>query len=171
MESSDRSIQAKAFDETKAGVKGLVARGITEIPTMFHAPPAVLKSLKQVAAPSSQQLTIPTLDLKGGSMDLMTRRSVVEKIGDAAERWGFFQVVNHGISVEVMERMKEGIRRFHEQDPEVKKQFYSRDHSRDVLYYSNVDLHAAKAASWRGTLACYTSPDPPKLHDLPAVCG
>lgn len=41
-----------------------------------------------------------------------------------------------------------------------------------MLYYSNIDLHTCnKAANWRDTLACYMAPDPPKLQDLPAVCG
>ncbi|KAF3541275.1 hypothetical protein F2Q69_00021596 [Brassica cretica] len=37
-------------------------------------------------------------------------------------------VINHGVSVNLLERMKDGVRRFNEQSPEVKKQFYSRMH-------------------------------------------
>lgn len=161
MESSDRSSQAKAFDEAKIGVKGLVDSGITEIPALFRATPATLASLK--SPPPPKHLTIPTVDLKGAS--------VVEKIGEAAEKWGLFHLVNHGIPVEVLERMIQGIRGFHEQEPEAKKRFYSRDHTRDVLYFSNHDLQNSEAASWRDTLGCYTAPEPPRLEDLPAVCG
>ncbi|ANM59043.1 Non-hem dioxygenase N-terminal domain [Arabidopsis thaliana x Arabidopsis arenosa] len=161
MESTDRSSQAKAFDEAKIGVKGLVDSGITEIPALFRATPATLASLK--SPPPPKHLTIPTVDLKGAS--------VVEKIGEAAEKWGLFHLVNHGIPVEVLERMIQGIRGFHEQEPEAKKRFYSRDHTRDVLYFSNHDLQNSEAASWRDTLGCYTAPEPPRLEDLPAVCG
>ncbi|GMN32934.1 hypothetical protein TIFTF001_041832 [Ficus carica] len=33
----DRLSQLKAFDETKAGVKGLVDFGVTEIPHIFYS--------------------------------------------------------------------------------------------------------------------------------------
>ncbi|CAF2049003.1 unnamed protein product [Brassica napus] len=171
---TDRSIQLNAFEETKTGVKGLVDSGITEVPAIFRAPKVVLDNLKP---PPASQLTIPTVDLKGGRVFLkkqegsVTRRGVVVKIGDAAEKWGFFQVVNHGIPLDKMEKMREGIRGFHEQDTETKKRFYSRDHTRKWVYYSNVDLYTARAASWRDTLCCYMAPDPPTLDDLPAVCG
>ncbi|EFH65869.1 predicted protein [Arabidopsis lyrata subsp. lyrata] len=160
----NRSTQLKAFDETKTGVKGLVDAGIAEIPSIFRAPPATLTSPKP---PSSSEFTIPTIDLKGGG----TRRSLVEKIGDAAEKWGFFQVINHGIPMDVLEKKKEGIREFHEQDTQVKKGFYSRDPASKVVYSSNFDLFSSPAANWRDTLGCYTAPDPPRPEDLPAACG
>ncbi|ESQ36251.1 hypothetical protein EUTSA_v10009355mg [Eutrema salsugineum] len=167
----DRSTQLKAFDETKTGVKGLVDAGIAEIPAIFRAPPVTLASPKPPSSISSQ-FTIPTIDLRGGTDSMITsRRSLVEKIGDAAERWGFFQVINHGIPMEVLEKMREGIREFHEQDPEVRKRFYSRDPSSKMVYSSNFDLFSSPAANWRDTLGCYTAPDPPNPEDLPATCG
>ncbi|KAJ4867821.1 1-aminocyclopropane-1-carboxylate oxidase-like protein 1 [Raphanus sativus] len=147
----DRSTQLKAFDETKTGVKGLVEAGVSEIPAIFRAPPATITSPKP---PSSSQFTIPTIDLQGGSSTHSTtsRRNLVEKIGDAAERRGFFQVIIT-------------------QDPEVRKGFYSRDPSSNVVYSSNFDLYSSPAANWRDTLGCYTAPDPPRPEDLPASCG
>ncbi|KAJ0245197.1 Non-hem dioxygenase N-terminal domain-containing protein [Hirschfeldia incana] len=171
MEFADRCIQAKAFDQTQAGVKGLADSGITEIPAMFRAPLSALTSLK----PPPSQLTIPTVDLNGGSLchkkQDMQRRSVVEKIGEASEKWGFFQVINHGIPLEVLEKMLQGIRAFHEQDSDAKKRFYTRDFSNDIYYASNFDLYTSQGASWRDTVGCYTAPDPPRLENLPAVCG
>ncbi|KAL0703206.1 hypothetical protein Bca4012_069631 [Brassica carinata] len=170
----DRSNERKAFDEMKIGVKGLADAGITEIPPMFRAPPTILASLK--APRATQQVNIPTIDLKGGSVhykdqDLTTRRNVVEQIREASEKWGFFRVTNHGISLELQERMLGGIRGFHEQDLQVRKQFYSRDHTRNFLYYTNVDLFTSASATWRDTVICYTAPDPPRSQDLPAVFG
>nr|GMD89824.1 1-aminocyclopropane-1-carboxylate oxidase homolog 1-like [Ipomoea batatas] len=49
----------------------------------------------------------------------MKRREVVEAIGEASETWGFFQVVNHGIPINVLEEIKRGVRGFHEQDTEL----------------------------------------------------
>ncbi|KAG7629298.1 1-aminocyclopropane-1-carboxylate oxidase 8 [Arabidopsis thaliana] len=169
---SDRLSQLNSFEETMTGVKGLVDSGIKEVPTMFREPPAILASRKP---PLALQFTIPTIDLNGGvyykNQDSITRRSMVEKIGDAAEKWGFFQVVNHGIPLDVLEKVKEGIRAFHEQDAELKKRFYSRDHTRKMVYYSNLDLFTAMKASWRDTMCAYMAPDPPTSEDLPEVCG
>ncbi|EOA25451.1 hypothetical protein CARUB_v10018789mg [Capsella rubella] len=171
---TDRYTQLKSFEETMRGVKGLVDSGISEVPAMFRAPPVVLASPKPPVAGGSQ-LMIPTIDLKGGvyykNQDSVTRGSVVKKIGDAAEKWGFFQVVNHGIPLDVLEKVKDGVRGFHEQDDELKKRFYSRDHTRKMVYYSNFDLYTAQAASWRDTMCAYMAPDPPTLEDLPPLCG
>ncbi|KAF3456830.1 hypothetical protein FNV43_RR01484 [Rhamnella rubrinervis] len=49
--------------------------------------------------------------------------------------------------------MKDGVKRFHEQDTEVKKQFYTRDSSKPVVYDSNFDLYSAPSANWRDTLS------------------
>ncbi|GKV19000.1 hypothetical protein SLEP1_g29300 [Rubroshorea leprosula] len=35
----DRASEVKAFDGTKASVKGLVDAGVSEVPQMFHHPP------------------------------------------------------------------------------------------------------------------------------------
>lgn len=170
MKSSDRSTQGKAFDETKTGVKGLADSGITEIPKMFHAYPESLTSMKAQPPPHAR-LTIPTVDLKGVSVvDSITRRSVVEKIGEAAEKWGFFQVINHGIPEDVLERVMEGTRGFHEQDPEAKKRFYSSDYDTNFYYTSNFDV-LTSPAGWRDSLTCYTAPLPPSSEELPDVCG
>ena len=170
---TDRSTQLNAFEETKTGVKGLVDSGITEVPAIFRAPMVVLDNLKP---PPASQLTIPTVDLKEGGVFLknqegsVTRRGMVEKIGDGAKKWGFFQVVNHGIPIDKMDKMmREGIRGFHEQDTESKKRFYSRDHTRKWVCYSNVDLYTARAASWRDTLLLLY--DPRSSHTGRLACG
>ncbi|CAA7058075.1 unnamed protein product [Microthlaspi erraticum] len=167
---TDRYSQLKAFEETKTGVKGLVDAGIAEVPAIFREHPANLKSPEPLTSESSQ-FTIPTIDLKGGVTDSITRRNLAEKIGDAAVKWDFFQVTNHGIPLDTLERMKDGIRGFHEQDTEVKKRFYSRDPSSKIVYSSNFNLFRSPAANWRDTLGCRTAPDPPRPEDLPIACG
>nr|GLL46195.1 1-aminocyclopropane-1-carboxylate oxidase homolog 1-like isoform X2 [Ipomoea trifida] len=72
---------------------------------------------------------------------------------------GFFQVVNHGIPGDVLEEIKRGVRGFHEQDTEVKKEWYTRDQSRKVIYNSNFDLYTAPAANWRDSVLCIMAPN------------
>nr|AFK38092.1 unknown [Lotus japonicus] len=164
---SDRLRELQAFDETKAGVKGLIDEGITKIPSLFHHPPD-----KFVKASNSDKTehVIPVIDLANVGKDPSEREEVISKIREACETWGFFQVANHGIHVSVLEEMKEGVRRFYEQDAEVKKELYSRDQKRPVVYNSNYDLYSSPALSWRDTFVCDLAPNPPKPEDLPVAC-
>ncbi|KAL1188019.1 putative 2-oxoacid dependent dioxygenase [Cardamine amara subsp. amara] len=165
----NRTSEVKAFDETKIGVKGLVDAGISQIPRIFHHPHTTVTNPK----PSSTAMTkIPTIDLGGGVFNsTVTRENVIEMIRNAVERFGFFQVVNHGIPIDVMEKMKDVIRKFHEQDSEVRKKFYSRDINKNFKYNSNFDLYSSPSANWRDTLTCFMFPDVPKTEDLPEICG
>ncbi|GMI72029.1 hypothetical protein like AT1G06620 [Hibiscus trionum] len=165
----DRTSELKAFDETKAGVKGLVDAGIKQIPRIFHHPTDELHKNSFVSN-EGIRVSIPVIDLEGLKEDPRTHRKIVEQVRNASETWGFFQVVNHGIPVSVLEKMKGGVLRFFEQDLEVKKKFFTRDYStKSVVYNSNFDLYSSPAANWRDTLFCFMAPDPPLPEDLPEV--
>ncbi|VVA90209.1 unnamed protein product [Arabis nemorensis] len=169
--SFDRISELKAFDETKTGVKGLVDAGISQIPRIFHHSSADLANPKPLSSDLLHLNTIPTIDLRGRNFnDTVTRKKAIQGIKDASEKWGFFQVINHGVSLDLLEKMKDGVRGFHEQSPGVRKQFYSRDFRREFVYTSNFDLYTSPAASWRDTFSCYMAPNPPKPHDLPPIC-
>ncbi|CAF1698386.1 unnamed protein product [Brassica oleracea var. botrytis] len=158
----------KAFDETKEGVKGLVDAKITEVPRIFHAPKDALTDKK----PSVPDLAIPTIDFASVHVDTASREAVVEKVKHAAEKWGFFQVINHGIPLNVLKEIEDGGRRFHEEDPEVKKRYFSRDlANKNFFYNSNFDLYGSSpSVNWRDTFACYIAPDPPTPEELPVTC-
>jgi hypothetical protein len=164
----DRASELKAFDDTKLGVKGLVDAGVTEIPRIFHHPPPP-DTLDNSSSGRDTQISIPVIDLQGIDKDAIKRKEIVESIRDASETWGFFQLVNHGIPVSVLEEMKEGVCRFHEQDNQVKK-LYTRDPMRPVVYNSNFDLYSAPATNWRDTFFCQMAPNPQNPEDLPAAC-
>jgi len=164
---TERLRELKAFDDTKAGVKGLVDQGITKIPTLFHHPPD--EHLKLTTSGRKAD-SIPVIDLAEVDKDPSLRQGVIGRLREASEKWGFFQVVNHGIPVTVLEDLKDGVRRFYEQDIEVKKDLYTRDQMRPFVYNSNFDIYTSPALNWRDTFFCYLAPDPPKPQDLPVVC-
>ncbi|XP_050239422.1 1-aminocyclopropane-1-carboxylate oxidase homolog 1-like [Quercus robur] len=162
----DRNTELKAFDNSKAGVKGLVDVGLDKIPRIFiHEQHKLDENSGKVS-----NFGIPIIDLEGLGKDASLHNEIINKVQYACEKWGFFQVINHGIPVSVLDEMIDGIRRFHEQDLEVKKQLYSRDYTQKVIYNSNFDLYQAQAANWRDTLSCVLAPHPLSPEELPNVC-
>nr|DAD36748.1 TPA_asm: hypothetical protein HUJ06_007389 [Nelumbo nucifera] len=164
----DRMKELKEFDDSKAGVKGLVDSGIVKVPRIFIDPS--LKSDEKLVISSEKRSTIPVIDLSGIHEDAVRRKDVVDQVRHASGTWGFFQVVNHGIPTSVLDEILQGVRRFNEQDVDVRKRFYSRDTKKKVVYNSNFVLYQSAAANWRDTLYCVMSPNPPSPEEIPQVC-
>lgn len=164
MESADRLSALKAFDDTKAGVKGLVDAGVTAIPSIFHHPPESL--LPPSTTTSSPAAAIPIIDLASAA----SRADLVSQVKQAAETVGFFQVLNHGVPEAAMAAMLTGVKRFNEEPAEAKRAYYTRDFSRRVRFQSNFDLFQSPAAGWRDTLFFEMAPAPPPPEEIPPAC-
>jgi isopenicillin N synthase-like dioxygenase len=162
----DRRRELQAFDDTKAGVKGLVDAGGTSIPAIFRHPPESLpqRHQDQRVTTDGGGAAVPVIDLLASP-----REEVVRLVRSAAETAGFFQVVNHGVPGEAMAAMIAAVRRFNEDPVEAKRPYYTRDTSaRKVRFYSNLDLFQSVAACWRDTVFCDMAPEPPRPEELPA---
>ncbi|KAK2970147.1 hypothetical protein RJ640_019615 [Escallonia rubra] len=166
--------EVKAFDETKAGVKGLVDAGVVKLPKLFiHRP----ETLNHPSPPCNDTISavlfeLPTIDFTGlerGGVGAR-RREVVDEIRKASEEWGFVRIVNHGVPLSVMDAMLDGIRRFHEQPQEAKTHLYSSDSTRSVRFNSNVSLGDLDPACWRDLLTCVFRDDTLDPQAIPAVC-
>ncbi|XP_057958481.1 1-aminocyclopropane-1-carboxylate oxidase homolog [Malania oleifera] len=108
----DRTAKLKAFEKTKAGVKGLADAGLKHIPKIFMQP---LEELAEELNYPRSNLWVPVIDVAGiDSAD--RRKEIVEEVKVAVEKWGFFQVVNHEIPLKVMDGMIHGLRLFNEGD-------------------------------------------------------
>ncbi|PNX82705.1 1-aminocyclopropane-1-carboxylate oxidase 1, partial [Trifolium pratense] len=163
----DRYKELKLLDESKAGVKGLVDAGFTKVPKIF------IHDNKKQTSSTSTKLSIPIIDfgpLVTSNSSSSSRFEIIEKVKYASEKWGFFQVVNHGIPSTVLDDMIDGVLRFHEQDTEIKKEFYSRDITKRAYYNTNFDLYVTPAVNWRDSLSCVMSPQPLDPQELPIVC-
>ncbi|KAJ8547258.1 hypothetical protein K7X08_010844 [Anisodus acutangulus] len=164
----DRKSEVQAFDDSKVGVKGLLDAGITKLPRIFlHNQPVIEKKSDSDAV---TKFSIPVIDFEGLGGSAAQRADIVREIKDARENWGFFQTVHHEIPSSVMEKVLEGVRNFHEEDPKVKKDFYSHDVTRKFTYNTNFDLHKLPTANWRDTLYCVMAPNPPDPDEIPEIC-
>ncbi|GAB2220678.1 hypothetical protein Droror1_Dr00008343 [Drosera rotundifolia] len=148
----DGAKEVEEFEKTKAGVKGLVDSGIVSVPKLFLQPVEKLteeptQELPDESWDGSGRVTIPVIDLAGLEVE------VADRALRASTTWGFFQVVNHGIPLVVMEGMLDGTKRFHEQPMEAKQAWYTRDTKKLVRFYTNGDLLISKVGSWRDSIS------------------
>ncbi|KAJ6369539.1 hypothetical protein OIU76_027887 [Salix suchowensis] len=138
--------EVHAIDATKAGVKGLVDSGLTKIPRCFvHSPENVLKSSSNSSNIISHQ--VPIIDFEG--FESCRRSEVVNEIRKPSEEWGFFQIINHGIPVVVMDEMLARMKRFHEQPQEAKAELYFRDPKQRVKFLYGGVVLTKETAVWR----------------------
>ncbi|XP_004515224.3 deacetoxyvindoline 4-hydroxylase-like [Cicer arietinum] len=163
----DKLAELKAFDETKAGVLGLVRRGVTKIPRMFYSEELNITENSN----GNTKLSVPVIDLKNRNNDPALRVEILNQIRTACKEWGFFQVINHGIPVSVLDEMIDGTLKFHEQDEDLKKPYYSRDLiKKGVTYFSNMSLFSGNPADWRDTLDIVVGPESLKSEKVPEIC-
>lgn len=161
----DRTKELTEFDNTKAGVKGLVDSGIKHIPRIFIHP---AEDLPKPSDRHDASLRVPVIDLHGLD-DAICRKQIIDEISEASKSWGFFQLLNHGMPLSVLDGMLRGAKRFHEQDTEVKAKLYSYDTLKKVSFVSNFDLFTSHAANWRDTFRCSSFDDSLDANELPSV--
>ncbi|KAF3433412.1 hypothetical protein FNV43_RR24514 [Rhamnella rubrinervis] len=108
-------------------VQSLSESGLEAIPDRYIKPPTdrPTTSLKE-SDPSIEDgaINIPIIDLEGLYGDDHDRRnSVLRQISEACRDWGFFQVVKHGVSPELMDRSREVWRGFFHLPMELKQAY------------------------------------------------
>ncbi|KAE8696297.1 1-aminocyclopropane-1-carboxylate oxidase-like protein 1-like isoform X3 [Hibiscus syriacus] len=168
-----RSKELKKFDDTKAGVKGLVDSGIVNVPKMFIRPADELAQeliINPTHTNNNNNNQIPTVDLSGTEAGGSRRKETVDQIKAASKEWGIFQVTNHGIPLNAMDEMIDGVRLFNEQDLGLKREIYSHDTTKTVRFNSYADLYTSKIADWRDTLFLSSFRSDLDPNEIPAVC-
>ncbi|CAM6126579.1 unnamed protein product [Calypogeia fissa] len=103
---ADEGMQKVLHDDgvCKDRVQSLVEAGITEIPAAYIRP------IDERPKASGIVVEIPVIDLGGAEGG--DKEAIRAEIGRACEDWGFFQVVNHGVPLSVLEGMRKDGRAF-----------------------------------------------------------
>ncbi|XP_042483405.1 scopoletin 8-hydroxylase-like [Macadamia integrifolia] len=136
------------------GVKGLVDSGLPAVPKEYIQP--LEERIRKEDARTDLAKPIDLSELGGPN-----HGKIVEALTRAAETVGFFQVVNHGVPVELLESLKDAAHWFFNQPPE-KKAVYLKGVNPNpyVKYGTSFVPEKEKALEWKDYLSMvYTSHD------------
>ncbi|XAR71572.1 Flavanone 3-dioxygenase [Bertholletia excelsa] len=114
---------------------------------------------------------VPIIDLGCGD-----RHLIVRQIGDACRIYGFFQVINHGVSVAAVEKMLQVADEFFRLPVEEKMKLYSDDPSKTMRLSTSFNVKKEKVHNWRDYLRLHCYPldqyvpewpsNPPSFKDI-----
>lgn len=139
-------VKAAPSQEKITWVQELVENGLSQVPDIYIRPPHDRPGAAQV----SDQEEIPIIDLA----DLFgeDRPRVVEEIGRACEEWGFFQVINHGVDANVIERLRAAAQDFFQKPPEERMLLHNDDFGSTVGYSTSFNTKQETIREWRDSL-------------------
>ncbi|BAT97189.1 2-oxoglutarate-dependent dioxygenase [Vigna angularis] len=93
---------------------------------------------------------IPVIDLSPVTKEAVSEASSIERlvkeIGSACKEWGFFQVINHGVPLNLRENIEKASRMFFSQSVEEKRKV-SRDERNAMGYYDTE--HTKNVRDWK----------------------
>ncbi|KAL3506095.1 hypothetical protein ACH5RR_031480 [Cinchona calisaya] len=102
------------------------------------------------------------------NQDAAMHLQIVDQTRDACEMWGFFQVINHGISVGVIDKMIDIVRMFLEEEADIKRPFCTSD-PKTILRYNNGTFDRTRmkrAVTWGDCVSCAIDHLPANLQGL-----
>ncbi|MBA0843984.1 hypothetical protein Goarm_001120 [Gossypium armourianum] len=143
------------------GVKGLVDSGLSKVPEAYVQPPKERIDKEKAVKHGLPPIDLSKLDGFGPDHD-----EVVDQIVKAAETLGFFQVVNHGVPLHLLESLKDTAHYFFSLSPQ-RKAVYRSDVSPSPLvkYGTSFMPEKEKALEWKDyILMQYTNDDEALQH-------
>nr|AFK37640.1 unknown [Lotus japonicus] len=144
------------------GVKGLSEMGLKSLPVQYIQPLEERTCMIQVVP----QESIPIIDMSNWDDP-----KVGDAICEAAQKWGFFQIINHGVPLQVLENVKDATYRFYELPAEQKLKYTKENSpSKDVRYGSSFSPEAEKALEWKDYLSLFFVSEAEAVATWPPAC-
>ncbi|XP_074292635.1 feruloyl CoA ortho-hydroxylase F6H1-3 [Silene latifolia] len=153
--------------KTGHGVKGLSEMDLNNLPKQYIQPQSERpSSMKIKETDGVEESSIPIIDLSKWEDPW-----VANSICDAAEKWGFFQIVNHGVPVEVLEDVKQATLAFFGLPPDEKKKYFKENSvSNHVRLSTSFIPEAENALEWKDYLSLFYVSDDEALALWPSAC-
>ena len=146
------------------GVKGLVDSGLSDVPDRYIQP-----QQERINKLESRPHDAPPIDLS--KLKGPEHNKVVDEIVGAAETLGFFQVVNHGVPLELLESLKGAAHIFFSLPPEEKAVYCTGvSPSPKVKYGTSFVPEKEKALEWKDYISMVYSTDDDALQYWPNQC-
>ncbi|KAK8480548.1 hypothetical protein V6N11_047855 [Hibiscus sabdariffa] len=143
------------------GIKGLVDSGLSQVPEAYVQPPN-----QRIDKENAIKLELPPLDLSKLDGHGPGRDQVSKQIVRAAETLGFFQVVNHGVPLHLLESLKDTAHKFFSLPLERKAVYLAPVTPTPLVKYgTSFRPHKEKALGWKDYLLMqYTNDDEALRH-------
>ncbi|WJX40641.1 Protein DOWNY MILDEW RESISTANCE 6 [Trifolium repens] len=132
--------------DTKVISSGII---YSKIPESYIRPESDRPCLSQV----SEFENVPIIDL--GSQN---RTQIVKQIGEACSSYGFFQVINHGVSLEALKNTAEVASEFFKLPVEEKLKLYSDDPTKTMRLSTSFNVNKEEVHNWRDYLRLHCYP-------------
>ncbi|KAL2331081.1 hypothetical protein Fmac_018662 [Flemingia macrophylla] len=146
------------------GVKGLAELGLLEVPEMYIQPPE-----ERIEKKDSRAWDMPPIDMS--MLNGPEHEKVVNEIVRAAETFGFFLVVNHGVPLELWESLKDAANTFFSLPAENKAVYLTGvSRSAKVKYGTSFAPEKEKILEWRDYISLTYSSDEDALQSWPNQC-
>ncbi|KAK7401650.1 hypothetical protein VNO78_13296 [Psophocarpus tetragonolobus] len=146
------------------GVKGLIDSGVSEVPERYIQPLQERMNKKD-----SRTCDAPPIDLS--KLNGSEHEKVVGEIVGAAETLGFFQVVNHGLPLELLESLKDAAHTFFSLPPENKAVYCTGvSPCPRVKYGTSFVPEKERALEWKDYISMVYSSDEEALQYWPHQC-
>ncbi|KAJ4779905.1 2-oxoglutarate (2OG) and Fe(II)-dependent oxygenase superfamily protein [Rhynchospora pubera] len=161
-------------------VQSLSNSGITEIPSKYIKPPIDRPSLDSFHN-SETDLYIPVIDISPLINGSDRTDEAMHAISHACKEWGFFQVVNHGVAPDLVQKLRAAWREFFYSPMEAKKA-YANDPKTYEGYGSRVGVDKEAILDWGDYFFLYLLPEstknlnkwpelPPNLREITEEYG
>ncbi|KAK1365511.1 putative 2-oxoglutarate-dependent dioxygenase [Heracleum sosnowskyi] len=138
----------QSWPEPVVRVQSLSDSGIRVIPERYVKRQIMKPSFKFTTPAPPREINIPVINLENLlSQDLMVRQTTLDLISASCREWGFFQIVNHGVSNLLMDRVGEVWREFFHL-PVEEKQAYANCPTTYEGYGSRLGIQKGAKLDW-----------------------